>query len=275
MTARLEGKVAIVNGGGSSGPGWGNGKCTALQFARDGAKVVVVDINRTAAEETAALITGEGGTALVVEADVTSQAAMEQMVATTLSAFGRLDILAQVVGISGKLSFLEDPGGKDWDQVMNVNLKATFLAVQAAVMPMIEQKWGRIITISSIASMRAQARHQPMAYGVSKAAVAMFTKLLAVEYADKGITANCIAIGMIDSPMLRGLLGDHADAVCAMRDKGSPTGKQGTGWDTAHLAAFLASQEANYINGLEIPLDGGFTLKAPDIYPENPIERGQ
>ena len=80
---------------------------------------------------------------------------------------------------------------------------------------------------------------------------------------------------MIDSPMVRGLLGDYADAVSAIRDKGSPTGKQGTGWDTAHLAAFLASQEANYINGIEIPLDGGYTMKAPDIYPSDPIERGQ
>src|ERR1700734_3201531 len=100
MTKRLEGRVAIVNGGGSSGPGWGNGKCTAVQFAREGAKVVVVDINRAAAEETAALITGEGGKALVIQADVTSESNMQDMVARTLSEYGRLDILAQIVGIS-------------------------------------------------------------------------------------------------------------------------------------------------------------------------------
>ncbi|RYD95691.1 MAG: SDR family oxidoreductase, partial [Sphingomonadales bacterium] len=230
MSGRLEGRVAIVNGGGSSGPGWGNGKCTALQFARDGAKVVVVDINRAAAEETATLIREEGGQALVIQADVTAQADIDAMVAKTLSEYGRLDILAQIVGISGKLSFLDDVGGKDWDKVMDVNLKATFLSAQAAVKPMIEQKWGRIITVSSIASLRWLARGAPFAYGVSKAAVAMFTKLLAVEFAHHNITANCIAIGMIDSPMVRGLVGDYADAVCAMRDKGSPTGKQGTGW---------------------------------------------
>ena len=132
---------------------------------------------------------------------------------------------------------------------------------------MIEQKWGRIITVSSIASLRSLGKNMPMDYGVSKAAVAMLTKLMAVEFADKGITCNCIAIGMIDSPMVRGMLGEYAEAVLAMRDKGSPTGKQGTGWDTANLAAFLASQEANYINGLEMPLDGGLTAKAPDIYP--------
>ncbi len=275
MAGRLEGRVAVVNGGGSSGPGWGNGKCTAIQFAREGAKVVVVDINRAAAEETAGLIRGEGGTALVIQADVTSQADNEALVEKTLSEFGRLDILAQIVGISGKLAFLDDVGGKDWDQVMNVNLKATFLAAQTAIKPMIEQNWGRIITVSSIASLRWLAREAPFAYGVSKQAVAMLTKLMAVEFAHHNITCNCIAIGMIDSPMVRGLVGEYADAVSAMRDKGSPTGKQGTGWDTAHLAAFLASQEANYINGLEIPLDGGLTMKAPDIYPADPAERGQ
>ena len=275
MAGRLEGRVAIVNGGGSSGPGWGNGKCTAIQFAREGAKVVVVDINPAAAEETAGLIRDAGGTALVVQADVTSPADIEALVRTTLSQFGRLDILAQIVGISGKLSFLDDVGGKDWDQVMNVNLKATFLAAQAAIKPMIEQNWGRIITVSSIASLRWLAHGAPFAYGVSKQAVAMLTRLMAVEFAHHAITCNCIAIGMIDSPMVRAVLGDYAEAGSAVRAKASPTGKQGTGWDTAHLAAFLASQEASYINGLEIPLDGGFTLKAADIYPSDPAERGQ
>ena len=275
MAGRLEGKVAVVNGAGSSGPGWGNGKCTAIQFARDGAKVVVVDVNPAAAKETAGLIRGEGGIALVLEADVTSQADNEAVVAKTLSEFGRLDVLAHIVGISGKLSFLDDVGGRDWDKVMDVNLKSTFLATQAAIKPMIEQKWGRIITVSSIASLRWLARNAPFAYGVSKQAVALLTKLMAVEFAHLNITCNCIAIGMIDSPMVRGLLGEYAEVVSAIRDKGSPTGKQGTGWDTAHLAAFLASQEANYINGIEIPLDGGYTMKAPDIYPSDPVARGQ
>lgn len=273
MTKRLEGKVAIVNGGGSSGPGWGNGKCTAVTFAREGAKVAVVDINREAAEETARLITDEGGKALVIQADVTSEAEMIAMVDKTLSEFGKLDILAQIVGISDRFSFFNETE-EEWDRVMAVNVKAVFFSARAAVKPMIEQRWGRIITVSSIASLRSLGRNVPMGYGVSKAAVAMLTKLMGVEFADKGITCNCIAIGMINSPMVRGMLGDHADAVLALRDRGSPTGKQGTGWDTANLAAFLASQEANYINGLEIPLDGGLTAKAPDIYPPDPAERG-
>jgi NAD(P)-dependent dehydrogenase (short-subunit alcohol dehydrogenase family) len=274
MTKRLEGKVAIVNGGGSSGPGWGNGKCTAITFAREGAKVVVADINRAAAEETAKLITDEGGTALVIESDTTSEADVDAMVAKTLSEFGKLDILAQIVGISGRHTLFDDTV-EEWDKVMRVNVTATMLACRAALKPMIEQRWGRIITVSSIASLRSLGVNVPMSYGVSKAAVAMLTKLMAVDFADKGITCNCIAIGMINSPMVRGMLGDYADAVLAMRDAGSPTGKQGTGWDTANLAAFLASQEANYINGLEIPLDGGLTVKAPDIYPRDPAQRGQ
>jgi NAD(P)-dependent dehydrogenase (short-subunit alcohol dehydrogenase family) len=274
MTKRLVGKVAVVNGGGSSGPGWGNGKCTAVQFAREGASVVVVDINRAAAEETAGLITGEGGKALVVEADVTSESDMQAMVAKTLSEFGKLDILAHIVGINGRYTFFDDTE-EEWDRVMNVNLKGAFLSARAAVKPMIEQKSGRIITVSSIASLRSLGVNQPMTYGISKAAVAKLTKLMAIDFADKGITCNCIAIGMIDSPMVRGMLGDYADEVCAMRDNASPTGKQGTGWDTAYLAAFLASDEANYINGLEIPLDAGITTKAPDIYPDDPADRGQ
>jgi NAD(P)-dependent dehydrogenase (short-subunit alcohol dehydrogenase family) len=274
MTKRLEGKVAIINGGGSSGPGWGNGKCTAITFAREGAKVVVADINRAAAEETAKLITDEGGTALVIEADTTSEAQMNALVARTISEFGKLDILVQIVGISGLLGFLDDTL-EEWNRVMTVNLTATMLASRAALRPMIEQKWGRIITVSSINSLRSLGVGKPIAYGVSKAAVAMLTKLMAVEFADKNITCNCIAIGMIDSPMVRGMCGDYADEVAAARDAGSPTGKQGTGWDTAHLAAFLASQEANYVNGLEIAMDGGFTAKAPDIYPRQIAEFGR
>jgi NAD(P)-dependent dehydrogenase (short-subunit alcohol dehydrogenase family) len=235
---------------------------------------VVVDINRAAAEETAAIITGEGGAAIVVEADVTSESDMEAMVARTLSEFGRLDILAHIVGISGRYPFFEDTA-EEWDKVMAVNVRSVFLAARAALRPMVEQRWGRVITVSSIAGLRSLGLNQTMSYGVSKAAVAMLTKLMGVEFAGKGITCNCIAIGMIDSPMVRGMLGEYAEAVCKMRDEGSPTGKQGTGWDTAQLAAFLASEEANYINALEIPLDAGLTMKAPQLYPDDPAERGQ
>src|ERR1700759_4485101 len=135
MTRRLEGKVAIINGAGSSGAGWGNGKCTAITFAREGAKVVVADINRAAAEETAKLIADEGGTALVVEADTTSEADVNRMVATTLSEFGKLDILAQIVGISGRHTFFDDTV-EEWDRVMRVNVTATMLACRAALRPM-------------------------------------------------------------------------------------------------------------------------------------------
>lgn len=273
MTGRLEGRVAIVNGGGSSGPGWGNGKCTAVQFAREGAKAVVVDINEEAAQETAGVIREEGGKAMVVQADVTSESQMEAMVARTLSEFGSVDILAQTVGISGRHTFFDDTE-EAWGKVMAVNVKSVFLAARSAA-------------ADDRAEMGADNNHlvdrqpallgvnQPMSYGVSKAAVAMLTKLMGVEFANRGITCNCIAIGMIDSPMVRGMLGNYADAICELRYKGSPTGKQGTGWDTARLAAFLASDEENYINALEIPLDAGLTMKAPSLYPDDPAERGQ
>jgi NAD(P)-dependent dehydrogenase (short-subunit alcohol dehydrogenase family) len=133
---------------------------------------------------------------------------------------------------------------------------------------MLKQGWGRIITVSSIVGMRFTGPGIAYSYGVSKAAVAHMTRLIALEYADRGVRANCIAIGMMDTPMVREGFGPEiAEQICALRDAGSPTGKQGTGWDTAHLAAFLASDEANYVNGVELPLDGGFTAAAPQIYP--------
>jgi NAD(P)-dependent dehydrogenase (short-subunit alcohol dehydrogenase family) len=268
MAKRLEGKVALVNGGGSSGPGWGNGKATAITFAREGAKVVVADINADAAKETADFITKEGGRAVVVQADVTSEADMKRVVDTTLKEFGALHILMQIVGIAGSGTFLSEPADV-WRKVFQVNVDGTFFATRAVVPPMLEQKWGRIITVSSIAGMRALMRNMSFSYGASKAAVVHMTKLLAYEYADRGIRANCISIGMLDTPMVRGGFGpEMAEQICKLRDAGSPSGKQGTGWDTAHLAAFLASEEANYINGVDIPLDAGFTVAAQDIYPK-------
>jgi NAD(P)-dependent dehydrogenase (short-subunit alcohol dehydrogenase family) len=268
MKKRLEGKIALVNGAGSSGPGWGNGKCTAVQFAREGARLVLVDINRTAAEETAHLVAQEGGQSLVVEADVVCENDMKRVVETCLKQFGRLDILVQIVGIAGTGTFLTETE-EGWDHVFAVNLKGTLFAARAAIVPMLRQKWGRIITVSSIVGMRFTGRGIPYSYGVSKAAVAHMTRLIALEYADQGIRANCIAIGMMDTPMVRRGFGpESADKICAIRDAGSPTGKQGTGWDTAHLAAFLASDEANYVNGVELPIDGGFTAAAPQIYPK-------
>ena len=265
MPRRHEGRIAIVNGGGSAAPGWGNGRCTAVQLAREGAKVVIVDINGAAAQETAALIAQDGGSALVIEADATSEADMNNMVATTLSRFGRVDILAQIVGIGGRKNIFDETE-EEWDRVMAVNVKSVFLSARAALRPMIEQKWGRIITASSIVGLRYVGKGVSMSYGASKAAVAMLTRQMALDFARDGITCNCVVIGMIDSPMTQLAFGEHAAKFGAMRDSASPTGKQGSGWDTAHLVAFLASEEAQYINGAEIPVDGGFSVTVPDVY---------
>jgi NAD(P)-dependent dehydrogenase (short-subunit alcohol dehydrogenase family) len=133
---------------------------------------------------------------------------------------------------------------------------------------MLKQKWGRIITISSIAGIRYLGPNMAYSYGVSKAAVVHMTKLLALEYADQGIRCNCIVIGMMNTPMTNASFGPMADKLNALRDAASPTKAQGTGWDTAHLATFLASEQANYINGVELPIDGGFTVSAPPVYPK-------
>lgn len=262
---RHAGRVAIVNGGGSVGPGWGNGRCTAVQLAREGARVAVVDINGEAAAETVRLIEGEGGGAFVIEADATSAADMDRMVAATLDRWGRLDILAQIVGTGGRHGLFEESEA-EWDRIMAINVKSVFLSARAALPLMIERGWGRIVTCSSIVGLRYVGKGVSMSYGASKAAVAALTRQLALEFADKGITCNCVAIGMIESPMSTLAFGDKAPQFNAMRDRASPTGKQGSGWDTARLIAFLASEEAAYLNGVELPLDGGFHAKVPDVY---------
>ena len=259
MTKRLQGRVAIVNGAGSSGPGWGNGKCTAVQFAREGAQVVVVDINRAAGEETAALIAGEGGKALVIEADATSESDMQAMVARTLSEYGRLDILAQIVGISSRLTFFEETEA-DWDRVMAVNVKAAFLSARAALKPMIEQKWGRIITVSSIASLRSLGKNIPMVYGVSKAAVAMLTKSVAMDCTRQKIDVRCNSVH--PAFVRTGIVAPFYDALgeeeaTRKLTRGIPMRRLGEPDDVAYAVLYLASDESRYITAAELVVDGG------------------
>jgi NAD(P)-dependent dehydrogenase (short-subunit alcohol dehydrogenase family) len=154
------------------------------------------------------------------------------------------------------------------DKVFAVNVKGTYFACRAVIPAMVAQKKGSIITVASIAGLRSLAKQNAFSYGITKAAVIHFTTLLASEYADQGIRCNCISLGMMDTPMVRLGFGDMAEKICALRDAGSPTGKQGTPWDTANAATFLASDESVYVNGLNLVLDAGFTNAAPNIYPK-------
>lgn len=260
---KLEGRVALVFGAGSVGEGWGNGKASAVAYARAGAKVVAVDVNDQAAAQTSGIIEGEGGRALHVGADVTRLAEVQRAVDATMKAFGRVDILHNNVGITSQGGPVET-SEEVWDRVMTVNVKSMFLTCKCVLPIMEEQQRGAIINISSLASVRWTG-YNYSAYYASKGAVNQFTKGIAIEYARKGIRANVILPGMMDTPhvyqQIVGFYDNAKEAMVEARHKLSPTGKQGDGWDIANAAVFLASDEAKYINGVELLVDGGLHLK--------------
>lgn len=263
---RLAGKTAIVVGAGSSGPGWGNGKATSVLFAREGANVFCVDINETAAQETAALIRDEGGDAEAYCADVTSHDQIAAMVSACKSRFGRLDVLDNNVGIAqmgGVVELSED----DWDRVFAINLKSAFLTMKHAIPVMRETGGGSIINISSIASIRYTGLPY-ITYYTTKAAMNQLTKATAVEYAARGIRVNAILPGLMKTPMVEvgaAFAANYSEGdveeMWRVRDAQCPMGHMGDAWDVANAALFLASDESKYVTGLELLVDGGITLK--------------
>jgi NAD(P)-dependent dehydrogenase (short-subunit alcohol dehydrogenase family) len=263
MSGKLAGKVAIVFGAGSVGEGWGNGKAAAVAYAREGAKVVAVDLNEAAARETRDIIRGEGGEAVSAAADVTKLADVQRAVDEAVRTFKRLDILHNNVGITSQGGPVET-SEETWDQVMAVNVKSMFLTCKCTLPIMAAQRAGAIVNISSIASIRWTG-YNYSAYYASKGAVNQFTKGLAIEYASRGIRANCILPGLMDTPHIyQHMTGHHSDrdAMVAARHAASPTGRMGDAWDIAHAAVFLASDDAKYINGIELVVDGGLHLRA-------------
>lgn len=262
MTKRLEGRVAIVFGAGSVGPGWGNGKAAAVQYAREGAKVVTVDINGAAAAETRDLIIGEGGSAISCECDVTKRDQIDAVAAAARAEFGAIDVLHNNVGLPA-MGSLESLTEEIWDQAMDVNLKSVLLCCQAVIPTMLEQKRGAIVNISSVAAIRYTGYPYP-AYYASKAAVNHLTVSIALEYASRGIRANAIMPGLMDTPHIyKNIAGQYQskEEMVAARAKLSPTGRMGTAWDIAKAAAFLASDDAEYITGQCIAVDGGLTCR--------------
>ncbi|MEK7814580.1 MAG: SDR family oxidoreductase, partial [Chloroflexota bacterium] len=244
---RLEGKVAIVTGAGSSGQGIGNGKATAVLFAREGAKVLLVDMTKERAEETLAMIQEEEGEASVFQADVTKADDCRRMVEAALDRYGRLDILDNNVGISRRGTVLE-VSEEDWDYVMAVNVKSIVLASRYAIPRMIEGGGGAIINISSIAGLRA---HSSTPYTTSKAAVIGLTISMAADHGKDNIRVNCIAPGLVYTPMVA----PRMDAALReTRRKAAPLGSEGTAWDIAWAAVYLASDEARWVNGVVLPV---------------------
>jgi|TARA_B100000315_G_scaffold232148_1_gene244097 NAD(P)-dependent dehydrogenase (short-subunit alcohol dehydrogenase family) len=262
MPFRLDEKVALVFGAGSSGPGWGNGKAAAVAYARAGASVIAADLDIDRANETRSLIEQEGETCLALKADVTQADDIKAVVAETLSVHDRIDILHNNVGI-GDMGNPVDLSEADWDRVHAVNLKSVFLICKHVLPTMIQQNSGVITNISSVASLRVRSA-ELIAYNVTKAGLNHLTRTLAAGYADKGIRANAILPGLMNTPMIYQIKEltaqfESEEAMVNARDAQSPTGKMGDAWDIAHAAVFLASDEAKYINGVILPVDGGLS----------------
>lgn len=256
---RLEGKVAIVTGAGSRGPGVGTGKATSILFAREGAKVLLVDQVAQHAEETRAAIRAEGGEASVYEADVTSAADCQAMVEAAVERYGGLHILMNNVGIAA-LGTVVDVKEADWDRVLEVNLKSMMLTSKYAIPRMKASGGGSIINIASIEALRSGTVAAVVPYTASKGGVIALTTAMAVQHGRENIRVNCIAPGFLYTPMVAPLL---TEETRELRRQAAPLGTEGTGWDVAWATVFLASEEARWITGIVLPVDAGLLATTP------------
>ena len=265
-SGRLDGKVAIVTGAGQTpGEEIGNGRATAILFAREGARVVLVDRDPDSAEDTRDAIAEEGGAAIVAEGDVSVEADCQRFVAAAVEQFGRLDVVHNNVGIAAGDGWAEWIEIEAWERIMRVNAGSALLMAKAALPVMKEQESGSITNVSSIASVVAGAemlRNPPLGYKSSKAAMNAITHALAGAYAPHGIRVNAILPGLINTPMgvdaVAGALGIDREEYVRMRNEAVPLkGGMGRAWDVANAALFLASDEARFITGVLLPVDGG------------------
>src|SRR3989442_8033264 len=256
MSGRLAGKVAIVAGGGASGAVIGNGQATAILFAREGAKVLCADAIEERARATVELITKEGGAASALRVDVSQAVDCKAMVQAAVERYGRLDILDNNVGISVRADVLEVTE-EEWDRVMAVNVKSIMLASKYAIPEMRKNGGGSIINISSVAGLRA---NQSTPYTTSKAAIVGLTRSMAGDHGRDGIRVNCILPGLIYGPMTAPRMNDD---IRRRRREAGALGTEGTGWDVAWAAVFLASDESRWITGVALPGDAGLLVMSP------------
>jgi len=258
---RLDGRVAIVTGCGSYAPGWGNGKAIATLLARQGATVYGVDLNVDVADATRAIIQGEGNRIHVAGCDVTDSVQVQALVADCVARFGRLDILVNNVGRSepGEPATMDEAV---WKGQLDLNLTSAFLTSRYALPVMAGQGGGSIVNISSVAGMRWVGKDQ-VGYAAAKAGLGQFTKVTAVAYAARGVRLNCVVPGLMFTPLVERLAerygGGDYEAMVAKRHAQVPMGRMGDAWDVAHATLFLVSDEAKYITGTEIVVDGGLT----------------
>jgi NAD(P)-dependent dehydrogenase (short-subunit alcohol dehydrogenase family) len=263
---RLDGKIAIIVGAGQSrGEGIGNGRATAIRFAQEGAKILAVDRDIGSAKETAILATKGGHECIAFEADVTDEVTLAEAVKFAHRRWGRIDILHNNVGVSiaGGDAPLLELTEETFDRVNAINLRGTMMACKQVIPIMRGQRSGAIINISSIA---AWSDYPLVVYKATKAAMIAFTQQLALQNAAYGVRANVILPGLMDTPMAvdtrAHATGESRETVVTERDKKVPLrGKMGTAWDVANAALFLASDEANFITGVALPVDGGALIR--------------
>ncbi|MBI2726336.1 MAG: SDR family oxidoreductase [Polaromonas sp.] len=265
----LIGRTAIVCGAGAIGPGWGNGKATAVAFARAGAKVLAADVSADSARETQEIILSEGGNCEIFAGDLSDSASVEKMVAVCLSHFGSVDILHNNIGVMfpGDVVSLEE---KDWDLASRLNIKTLFLSCKHVIPVMLSQGFGVITNVGSISASRYLGM-PAIAYSTTKGAVHSFTSALAAQYGRQGIRVNTITPGIVDTPTLEHASAKIAEALQisdiasarAARENSVPLGRFGTAWDVANAAVFLASDQASYITGTDLLVDGGLSCVAP------------
>ena len=264
----LAGKVAVVTGAGSVGPGWGNGKATAVLLARRGAAVFATDLQPEAVAKIRCIIEGEGGTYVSHRCETQASDEVAAAMAACRDRFGRLDLLVNNVGGS-------HPGGpvdmpeEVWDRQIDLNLKTAFLGCKHAL-PIMEAggRGGAVVNVSSIAGLRMGAARVHSAYSASKAGIIGFSKSVAMAYAARGIRCNTVVPGLMHTPLVehrlvRQLGANDAEALIAKRHASVPMGRMGTAWDVAHAVLFLLSDEAKHITGTEIVVDGGISAAGP------------
>jgi len=264
-TERLKGRVALILGAGTSAPGVSIGKASSISMACAGASVAALDFNLAAAQEVTQEITALGGTAIAYQADVANFEAMQIAIERVVQDFGRIDILQINAGI-GRVGGPAETSLADWDRIQKVNVESILIAAKLVAPIMIQQGAGSIIGVASVAGMRYLG-YPHLAYSVTKAAVIHFIKMLAQQYASQGIRANTIVPGLIDTPRIQKNVAKVFDANADMektrraRDQQVPMGRMGSPWEVAAVATFLASDDASYITGTEIVVDGGLTGK--------------